>query len=330
MPAFVPGQQQQPPTILGTDTLGADGTFRFSGHVNHPLLGVLSNNKGQGIYVVIDGSDVEIHGDASDLDNATTSGSPATTAVEGLMKEVIDRYNQISDLEQQVFSAHQANQPVPDETFDRLSALNKSLDEYLTGYVKQSDEPIALMLAAMMMDVGGNYETLKALNQRFEEENFNSIPFNAALSDILADYDKWIGREAPEISMPDRNGEIRNLSDLRGKYVLIDFWAAWCAPCRRENPNVVRLWNKYKNKGFTIFSVSLDNKKENWLEAIRKDGLAWDNHVSELKGWQTSILTAYGVNAIPATFLINPDGKVIGKDLRGYSLEKKLEELFGS
>lgn len=134
--------------------------------------------------------------------------------------------------------------------------------------------------------------------------------------------------EAPEIELPKLNGDIMKLSDLRGQYVLVDFWASWCGPCRRENPNVVRLYNKYKNKGFTIFSVSLDEDAAAWQEAIVKDRLSWPNHVSDLKGWEAPVIQDYGFSGIPFTVLLNKEGKYIGVNLRGAELEQKLKELF--
>jgi thiol-disulfide isomerase/thioredoxin len=140
------------------------------------------------------------------------------------------------------------------------------------------------------------------------------------------DQDK-AGELAPEIAMQSPEGKIIRLSDLKGKYVLIDFWASWCGPCRRENPNVVRLYNQYKSKGFTVFSVSLDNDGEKWKSAILQDGLVWPYHVSDLLGWNTPMTQVYGFNSIPHTVLIDPQGKVIAKNLRGESLEQKLKEL---
>lgn len=137
-----------------------------------------------------------------------------------------------------------------------------------------------------------------------------------------------IGDVAPEINLPNFNGENIALSSLKGKVVLIDFWASWCGPCRGENPNVVRLYNEYKDKGFTVYSVSLDKTKSSWLKAVQKDGLAWENHVSELKGWDSSAARTYKVQGIPATFLIDENGVVIGKNLRGAALEQKIAQLF--
>ncbi len=139
-----------------------------------------------------------------------------------------------------------------------------------------------------------------------------------------------VGTKAPDIKQTNPNGEIMALSSLQGKYVLIDFWASWCKPCRIENPNVVRTYNKYKDKGFEIYSVSFDKQKERWIKAIKDDGLTWQYHVGDLKGWQNEAAGPYGVRSIPATFLIDPEGNIIAKNLRGPALENKLEEIFGA
>ena len=136
------------------------------------------------------------------------------------------------------------------------------------------------------------------------------------------------GMDAPEISMKDTEGNIRRLSDLRGKVVLIDFWASWCGPCRRENPNVVKLYKKYHDKGFEIYSVSLDKEKSAWLKAIKDDGLVWSNHVSDLNGWTSSGGKTYGIMSVPSTVLVDKDGKIIARNLRGPELERKLAEIF--
>ncbi len=144
------------------------------------------------------------------------------------------------------------------------------------------------------------------------------------------------GAQVPEISLPDPNGNVRNLSDLRGKVVLVDFWAAWCKPCRMENPNVVRMYEKYNPKGFEVFSVSLDglpnqqNPAQLWTEAIAQDGLSWENHVSDLKGWKSEAVSTFGFQGIPYTVLVDRDGTIIQTNLRGAALEQKLEELLGS
>ena len=134
-------------------------------------------------------------------------------------------------------------------------------------------------------------------------------------------------REAPEISANNPDGKPIKLSDLRGKIVLIDFWASWCAPCRKENPTIVKLYEKYKDKDFTILSVSLDQDLINWRGAIKIDGLKWPNHVSDLKGWGSEVISSYNFDEIPHTVLVNKEGKIIGQDLRGIELEQKIAEI---
>ena len=136
-----------------------------------------------------------------------------------------------------------------------------------------------------------------------------------------------IGMMAPELDFPGIDGTNVKLSSLRGKVVLIDFWASWCKPCRAENPNVVRAYQKYKSKGFEVFSFSLDKNKAQWISAIEQDGLVWNSHASDLKQWQTAALPLYGFRGIPFTVLIDREGKIIAKNLRGPALEAKLNEV---
>ena len=135
------------------------------------------------------------------------------------------------------------------------------------------------------------------------------------------------GMAMPDIALADPTGKQRALSDLRGKVVLVDFWASWCGPCRRENPNVVRAWNEYKDRGFDVFSISLDRDVSQWKRAIDQDGLAWPYHISDLKGWSSVVSTLYGVSSIPHAILIDADGTVVATHLRGNQLERELEKL---
>jgi peroxiredoxin len=138
-----------------------------------------------------------------------------------------------------------------------------------------------------------------------------------------------MGGQAPDFTQKTPEGEALSLSDLRGQVVLLDFWASWCGPCRRENPHVKKLYERYKSEGFTVLGVSLDKNRDRWLAAIEKDGLDW-HHVSDLRGWSNTVARQYGVRSIPHTFLLDREGKIIGAKLRGAALEKKLKKLFGT
>ncbi len=181
---------------------------------------------------------------------------------------------------------------------------------------------------------------LKALSGKEAKEKYTALPDTVKKSRLGKNLDRLInnavamsmqkridiGSEAEDFSAPTPNGKTISLKESMGKITIIDFWASWCKPCRMENPNVVRVYNKYHDKGLNIIGVSLDKKQESWTKAIADDNLDW-NHVSNLKFWQDPIARSYGVRSIPATFIIDESGKVIAKNLRGPALEKKISEL---
>lgn len=171
-----------------------------------------------------------------------------------------------------------------------------------------------------------NLEEMKALRAKLDASLDETMYVSQIDGFIKRMEDIQVGAVAPDFTLPDVDGNPVTLSGLRGKYVLIDFWASWCPDCRKENPNIVAAWNKYKDKNFTILGVSLDRKKEPWLAAIEKDQLAW-THVSDLKDWKSDAAVQYAIRWIPMNFLLDPNGVILAVGLEGEALQQKLDEV---
>jgi peroxiredoxin len=211
----------------------------------------------------------------------------------------------------------------------------QDLNTYLRQFINSSPNPT---VAAVALTLGshsfqkGDFET--ALNDLLKK-----YPDNRVIHDLKQGYDQeasqlaqqqsqetdWVGKQVPDFSLPDANGHPISLASYKGKYVLVDFWASWCGPCRAENPNVVKVHNEFKNKkNFAILGVSLDKDKEAWQKAIQDDGLDW-KQISDLKYWNSKAVSTFQFEGIPFNLLIDPQGKVIATALRGDSLENKLK-----
>jgi len=200
-----------------------------------------------------------------------------------------------------------------------LGEVRKMLPEMGTSF-------IAVFAANNFFSSEADLPLLEDLAERLEKENPSPKYAQAFISGIRRIKGISVGDIAPDFTLDAPDGTPVSLSSLRGKYVLLDFWASWCGPCRRENPNVVRLYNQYKDKNFEIYGVSLDRDRDAWIKAIQDDGLTWV-HGSDLKYWNSDVAVKYGVNGIPATYLLDTEGRVIAKNLRGQALERKLQEI---
>jgi thiol-disulfide isomerase/thioredoxin len=271
-------------------------------------------------------------------------GSDYSAGIKDYLVFLEQFYEQENDLATKIQSMNPADsngiKPLM-ASLDSISAIQRTYA--LEHIVKDTASPVAWMLLRELIPASGligfdstdlRYFTMVANGMR-DRYPYSEYPayIDADIESINAQYAAMNapqptgGGAAPEIVMNDRNGKPIALSSLRGKIVLVDFWASWCGPCRQENPNVVRVYEKYKDKGFTIYSVSLDENRDKWMAAIDADNLSWPNHVSDLKGWSSEAVAAYEVRGIPATFLLDKEGNIIAQNLRGPQLEQKLQEL---
>ncbi|WP_460500280.1 redoxin domain-containing protein [Hymenobacter agri] len=308
----------------------ANGKFTLKGTALAPGIYQLKVDEANQVLLFLDNkTHVQVSGDAKSL--------PATYAVKGSKDAEVLRQltlvmdgskNQLEDLGKRYNAAGQAGKA------DEMKAIEK---EYFAIQGRNSAKIKGLIRRNATSVVSG-FAVGAFLNPDEEFQFADSVaavqrkanpesPFTKELTARLEPMRITAqGAMAPEINLPTPEGKPLALSSLRGKYVLLDFWASWCGPCRQENPNVVRAYNKFKDKGFTIYSVSLDQDKAKWVKAIESDGLTW-NHVSDLASWNSVAGAAYGVKAIPQSFLIDPQGRIIAKNLRGEALAAKLAEV---
>jgi peroxiredoxin len=258
-------------------------------------------------------------------------------------KRIRDLFVASMNFEQKLDSARNAirTNTLPQQEVNRTQLTNfynttrEEYKQYLLDFIDEDTTSIANFSAIQRLDPKNDYEYyLKVRNGLKESMTGNSF-YDQLANRVAAmenEYKKSQatapGAIAPDIVLPDPSGKELALSDLRGNYVLVDFWASWCKPCRIENPNVVKLYNKYGKENFEIFGVSLDRNKEKWEEAIAADNLTWA-HVSDLKFWNSAAAQLYNVTSIPFTLLLDPEGKIIDTNLRGRALEAKLESIYG-
>ena len=307
-----------------------NSTFTIKGTIDLPELYYFSINDKEGYFsAFIEHNELTMVLLSDSIKGSTLEGSVTNDLYKDYKKTAIEFENEMRNL---YYQYKDAEKEMNKELLAKIDTAYEEITAKKSNFLKKyiSDNNNSIIAPYLILRELIYYLDLEEL-----EEKVNNLDISIGESTYTKKlYDRIkilrnvaIGKTAPDINLADTNGNNIALSSLKGNIVLIDFWASWCKPCRVENPNVVKLYKKYHTLGFDVYSVSLDAKKEQWTKAIIDDKLTW-NHVSELKGWTSSAASLYGVNSIPHTVLLDNNGVIIAKNLRGEALEKKLDEFF--
>ncbi|MDP3466812.1 MAG: TlpA disulfide reductase family protein [Daejeonella sp.] len=322
------------PKVQKVDVI--DGKFSIKGAFNEPVPVFLSidqdykKDPAKSKQFILDNGSISVLIKGG-LNDALVSGSKAQDDMERLSSGQVPYFEKLNQIGNEAELKSQAG-----ISPDSIAALyripfrnaNRELIEFQRSFVKENPSAFASIL--LIPSIAGskfNFFEADSLLSSLSSGIQSSSTAKLVKDYIDSEKKTSVGAFAPEFALSDTSGKAIPLSSLKGKYVLLDFWAAWCAPCRQENPNVVNAHRQFKNQGFTVFGVSLDRDKKSWLAAIREDNLNWQ-HVSDLKYWGSEAATLYRISSIPRNFLLDPNGKIIGRDLRGPDLLDKLNELF--
>jgi len=322
--------------LVGNQPLPVDsaeisgGNFTFKGKMEIPDMRILRLNNGQDYFAqfFLDNANITVTTSKDSLNTTKITGSPTHDILKIFIGEMEKLNKEGMALQEKYQSAMAVNNTDAAKIAEiDINALIENNKVYTKNFVKEHSNSVVAAFILLQYVSQLDENELADLVGKFAPE-IDKSEYVVQLKALVQEQQKTaIGVVAPDFTMNDTEGKPVQLSSLRGKVVLVDFWAAWCGPCRQENPNVVRLYQQYHSKGFEILGVSLDRTKEDWLKAIAADKLTWI-HVSDLQYWQNAAARLYGVNAIPQSFLLDKDGKIIGKGLRGEDLANKLAEIF--